>query len=180
MKRRWIDCSYNLLSFLIARRRFWYMCSVKKGTIGLIKTLTLSKTSNRTLRLTYMFKSSTSPFNLNLLSLTYQLVKFSRNLMSWGTTLYSLYSPIYFLTFLMRSCKADWIQVSVTLKLATKFYMFSTKTKFLLTLVSHLEIFWIKNLYALYQGKKIYLTTAYIPFLEQWRLSALTSGELIK
>lgn len=146
INKKWIEGSFNLLSFLIKSLRFWYMCSVMKGTTGLINTLTLNNTSKRTLRLISILWSSIYPFILGLFNLTYQLVRFYKNLMSWGTTLYSLYSSIYFLTLLIRIWRADWIHLSVTLKWGSNVYSCSVYVKFLLVRVSHFEIFWIKNL----------------------------------
>lgn len=146
MTRWWIESWVYFPFYLTHFLMFWYMCSVRKGTIGLIKILTLSNTSKSTLILISIFSSSRSPFILVLLSLTYQLVKLSRNFTNGDTTLYNLYSYIYFLTCAIKVCKADSIQRSVTLNLGASSSIFSTKTNGLLDFVSSFIMFWIKNL----------------------------------
>lgn len=83
----WIDSWLSLLSFLMTSLIFWYMLSVKNGTMGLIKMLTFIKTSNKTFKLTFQLRSSDSPFSLSLFNLTYQLVKYSKKVIKAGTTL---------------------------------------------------------------------------------------------
>ena len=83
----WMDYWWSLLSYLITNFKFWYMLSVKKGTKGLISTLTFNKTSKRTFKLTFITFSSIYPLSLCLFILTYQLVKCSKKVISGETTL---------------------------------------------------------------------------------------------
>ena len=83
----WMDYWWSLLSFLITNFKFWYMLSVKKGTKGLISTLTFNNTSKRTFKLTFISFSSIYPLSLCLFILTYQLVKCSKKVISEETTL---------------------------------------------------------------------------------------------
>lgn len=87
MSRWWIESWYSFPSCLTHFLRFWYMFSVRKGTWGDIKMFVFKSTSKRTFMLTSMFYSSTSPFILGRLSLTYPLVRLSRNFTRGGTTL---------------------------------------------------------------------------------------------
>jgi len=134
-----------LLWLLMTSFIFWYMCSARNGTWGLINTFTFKRTSKSTFRLSCICASPIYPLRRDRFNRTYQFVKWSRNIISCGTTLYSLYSSISFRTLLMSSCSEHWIQRSVMLKFGNWTTIFSSYLKSRLVYVSHLVMFWMRN-----------------------------------
>jgi hypothetical protein len=140
------------------------MCSVMKGVMQDMRVVVLIKTSKRIFKLVSYSYTPSSPFILVLFSLTYQFVNWSKKDNNGFTTLYKWYVSISWRTYFIKFYVADTIHLSIKLSFSPSFsFSFESKINWLFWVYSYLEMFWIKNLYALNHGRKISLTTFLTP-----------------